>query len=135
HKTCGPGAPSPVRARNPPSLAIHNTTCAKVGAVTGGCGTRWMLQYNACHSSSPSSTVQGKSASILANMLAYKMRQAMMEYSVKATARRSTVSSCLDSMRHPVFNTRCQTSIVHRQVYQCTRSIASSTLWVGTVVN
>ena len=57
-----------------------------------------------------------------------------MEYSVSATTRRSAVSNWRDSMRQPVFNTRCQTSIVHLHVYQCTRSIASFTLGVGNVV-
>ena len=39
-----------------------------------------------------------------------------MEYSVNATAKRSTVSSWRDSMRHSVFRTRCQTSMVHLRV-------------------
>lgn len=71
---------------------------------------RWMLQYNACHSSFLNSTLHGRSGAVRASMVAYKMRPAIIEWRVSATANRSTVSSWRDAMRHPVLSTRCQAS-------------------------
>src|SRR6266851_2488258 len=59
----------------------------------------------------------------------------MTLYRVKQRCKRSPLANWRSSIRHPLFTTRCQTSIPQRHAYHWTRSMASSTVSTATVFN
>ncbi len=75
----GPGSPSPLRPRKPPSLAIMRTAARIVGGCAGSGPRGWAAACSTRHSTSFRIVVQDASGFSRARSVMYKSRQATME--------------------------------------------------------
>src|SRR6218665_1626569 len=89
HMAVGPGGWSCLGLRWPPSWAIHSTSWASVGGVSGGLAVPFARQYKARHSSGCSSVSHDRSPSRRPTSVAYRMRQLMTPNNAVARTNRS----------------------------------------------
>ena len=97
-----PGIPSPFRARNTPSLAIHMTTSPMVGVFFGSSLPLLTFANRTFHSWSATSSVHGVSGLVLAIKVIKNNRQATMLIIVRYL-RRSNFPSLQFSTGKPDF--------------------------------
>src|SRR5947209_9933874 len=110
------------------------TAICSDGVVDGG-GSLCKKAWSTFHSSSSKNPVQGTSGVSRLAFINWCIRQATTRSKARHFFRLSASSSSRSSIRQPLLRIRWKSSMPHRNVYQRSRSSASSELDTATVVN